>query len=269
MASRFYAQETWDVASWVDIIAIEYETLIQAYPFEKALDALSPEGTLDLLDVGCGTAIFPGYLEEVLSDDIHFHCDLLDISKASLAAARKRLSEMNHFTVGRTYRALIEELPAVLAGRQDTYDVIWAIHSFTTVDVGRMRDVYAALLEALRPGGFLYVYQLSAESSYQTLHGYYRACHPDGQESTPFMEFEDSRAILDSMDIAFEVYPLRFAHEIPADLPDLLEKYLQKCILEDSVDTLRFFEPLLAGFLDTRRQIYAFPQSVNFIEVRK
>ena len=132
-----------------------------------------------------------------------------------------------------------------------------------------MRAVYESLLDALCPGGYLFVYQLTAKSSYQTFHGLYRARHPHGQNRAPYMEFEDSQRILDSLGVEYEVHPQRFAHEIPENQPALLEKYLRKIILDDTVDVRHFFGPLLEGFHDPGRGRYVFPQSVNLIAVPK
>ncbi len=266
---RYYADEDWDVDSWVDVIAVEYETLVRAFPFGRVLQSLSGSGSLRVLDVGCGTAIFPGYLDAILPPDVRLIADLFDVSEPSLRRARDVLEQLPHFSVGRTYQALIEDLPTTLPVEIDLYDVIWAIHSFTTVNVAPMGAVYSRLLEALRPGGYLFVYQLTSESYYQKFHGLYRSEHPHGRNAAPYMEFEDSQKILESLGVDYEVYPQRFAHEIAENRVDLLEKYLQKVILDDTVDVGELFGPLLEGVYDSARERYVIPQSVNLITVCK
>ena len=268
-SNHYYTRDGWDVDSWVDVIAVEYETLIRAFPFNQVFRSLPGSENLRLLDLGCGTAIFPGYFDAILSPDVHLLADLWDISESSLEQAQDVLNQLPHFSVGRVYQALIEDLPSMLPPEADGYEVIWAIHSFTTVNVERMRTVYARLLEVLRPGGYLFVYQLTAESSYQRLHGLYRAEHPHGRNRAPYMEFEDSQRILDSLGAEYEVYPQRFAHEIAEDQPGLVEKYLRKVILDDTVDVRHFFGPLLETFHDPGRGTYLIPQSVNLIAVHK
>ncbi|MFQ5968208.1 MAG: class I SAM-dependent methyltransferase [Acidimicrobiia bacterium] len=267
--NHYYAKKDWDVDSWVDVITVEYETLIRAFPFDQAFRSLPASESRRLLDVGCGTAIFPGYLDVILSPDVHLRADLWDISESSLEQARDVLNQLPHFSVGRAYQALIEDLPSMLSPEAHRYEVIWAIHSFTTVNVERMGAVYARLLQVLRPGGYLFVYQLTAESSYQRFHGLYRAEHPHGRNRAPYMKFEDSQKILDSLGAEYEVYPQRFAHEIAEDHADLLEKYLRKVILDDTVDVRHFFGPLLETFYDPGRGRYVIPQSVNLITVHK
>jgi hypothetical protein len=69
--------------------------------------------------------------------------------------------------------------------------------------------------------------------------------------------------------VDYEVYPQRFAHEIAENRDDLLEKYLQKVVLDDSVDVGELFGPLLEGVYDPARERYVIPQSVNLITVCK
>lgn len=268
-AKHYYAKDTWDVDAWVDVIAVEYETLIEKYPFDEKLRSFSKKGTLTVLDVGCGTAIFPSYLDKALSGDIHLSCDLLDISASSLEQARRVLGSLEHFSANRIYESLIEDVPITLSRIDGRYDVIWAIHSFTTVDVEKMMAVYAHLLDLLTPSGCLFIYQLAAKSAYQKFHGSYRAHHPHGKDSTPFMEYEDTQRMLNSLGVKYEVHELFFYHEVDDDSPDLLESYLRKSILDDSVDVLKFFESILQEFHDRDSNKYRIPQFVNFVAASK
>ncbi len=269
IAKYYYAQDAWNVDSWLAVIAVEYESLVEAYPFDQKLRTISEKGSINTLDIGCGTAIFPSYLDRFLPENVHFSCDLLDVSYSSLEQATRVLSRLEHFSVDRRYRSLIEDIPSTLSGRMGAYDVIWAIHSFTTVDVHRMDDVYVHLLDSLATGGYLYIYQLAARSSYQKLHKRYRVQHPNGKGTARYMEYEDTKRILDSIGVEYEVHELFFHHEISDGRPDLLERYLRKCILDDSVDVQTFFRTELEELHDKERRQYRFPQSVNFVVVRR
>ena len=83
------------------------------------------------------------------------------------------------------------------------------------------------------------------------------------------MEFEDTKRILDSIDLDYEVYELFFYHEISDSRPDLLEKYLRKCILDDSVDVQSIFRAELEEFHEQEQRQYRFPQYVNFVVVER
>lgn len=261
----FYTADSWDEAAWLDIVSIEYESLVAAYPFDTKLREISSKGRLKVLDVGCGSAIFAQYLDRSLEQDLHLCCDLLDVSDRSLQQAQRVLGKLKHFSPNRSFKTLIEDLPSALLPAKPTYDAIWAIHSLTTVDLERMPAVFRHLLRLLSPGGHLYIYQLTADSSYQALHRVYREWV--SVDVSRFMEFEDTERILETLPVEYEVIELRFDHELPRGRPELMENYLRKCVLDDTLDTKQVFGDLLPRFESDDR--YRIPQSVNFICVSK
>jgi len=261
----FYTADSWNEAAWLEIVSVEYESLVAAYPFDAVLREISSEGQLRLLDVGCGSAIFAQYLDRTLKEGLHLSCDLLDVSERSLRQAQQVLGDLKHFSPKRRIKALIEDLPGTLPLSLPTYDAIWAIHSLTTVDLKRMPAVFRHLLQLLSPGGHMYIYQLTADSSYQIFHQAYR--EQASVEVPRFMEFEDTQRILESLPVEYEVVELSFDHHLPRDRPDLLENYLRKCVLDDTLDTQQAFADLLPRF--ERDDGYRIPQSVNFIDISK
>ena len=218
-----------------------------------------------MLDVGCGSALFARYLEPTLGDGIHLTCDLLDVSERSLKQAHAVLEELEHFNPGLSIPSLIEEIPDALPVSEPHYDAIWAIHSFTTVDVDQMRPVFRHLLDLLSYDGQLFIYQLTADSSYQTLYRTYR--ESTTKRVAPFMDFEDTERILKSLPVEYDVLELNFDHELPIDQPELVEHYLRKCVLDESIDALRVFRDVLPRFESDG--LYRIPQSVNFISVSR
>ena len=259
----FYAADSWDESDWLDIVSVEYESLVSAYPFDSKLREISGDGQLRILDVGCGSAIFPQFLDGTLRGSIHLTCDLLDVSERSLNQAHQVLTELEHFSSGRSIATLIEDIPDALPLSGPSYDAIWAIHSLTTVDLDQMPSVFQHLLQLLSARGQLFIYQLTADSSYQTLHQVYR--ERVSNEVSPFMEFEDTVRILESLPVEYEVFELSFDHELPLNQPDLVEHYLRKCVLDESIDAQRVFGDVLPHF--ERDGLYRLPQSVNFISV--
>lgn len=259
---EFYSRATWDEAAWVDVISIEYERLAQTYPFGPLLVQLAGERPARLLDVGCGTGIFPAHLSKVLAPDLHLVCDLLDISDTSLQRASSVMERLPQFEVGDTFQCAIEDIPQAIPASHPPYQLIWAIHSFTTVDRRHMPEVYRRLIDLLTPAGLFLVYQLAADSTYQRLHNAYRRQYP---RAARYMEFEDSVEILDSLGVQYEVHPFLFEHQLPRDRPDLLQNYLRKCVLDDTLDALDFFAELLPAYLQDG--IYRFPQTVNLLAI--
>lgn len=256
MTSDYYETVAWDVAAWMDVIAIEYESLVANYGFDNDFRDLG--GEIRLLDVGCGTGIFPTYLDPLLSPEIAVTADLLDMSGTSLAAAVATFDRLDHFTVGKRYLAQIEDIATLDA---KTYEVVWAIHSLATVDLNRMPDVFERLITALVPGGCLYIYQLAAASAYQRIHAHYLGAHPGMR----YMQFEDTARMLDEAGVRYETLELAFDHIVP-NRQDALGRYLQKVVLDRGI-TVDFFEPLLNEFRG--EDIFRFPQNVNLVTVRK
>ncbi len=260
----FYATSSWDETAWLDIVSVEYKSLVSAYPFDNKLREISSDGQLRILDVGCGSAIFPQFLDGALRSGVHLTCDLLDVSERSLKQAREVLTELEHFSPGRSIASLIEDIPESLPLSGPTYDAIWAIHSLTTVDVDQMPSVIRHLLQLLSDSGQLFIYQLTADSSYQTLHQIYREQVSNGVPR--YMEFEDTKRILELLPIEYQVIELSFDHELPLNQPDLVEHYLRKCVLDETIDVERVFGDVLPRF--ESNGLYRIPQTVNLISVK-
>jgi ubiquinone/menaquinone biosynthesis C-methylase UbiE len=262
----FYSHSGWDESTWVDVIAIEYERLMQAFPFDKTLHSLSAKAPVKLLDIGCGTGIFPRFLDPSLSADTRLECDLLDISAESLRAAEKVFGDLAHFEVDELFNMSIEEMPQLLSPENKRYEVIWAIHSFTTVDQSQMKTVFEHIRRLLATGGYFFIYQLAAESSYQALHQHYAEASGLSAPTNPYMQFEDSLQLLDEIAWPTEVHEQTFPHRVPkADL-DTLEAYLQKVVLDDSINAIELFGDFLDNYSEADE--YVFPQKVNLIVLR-
>ena len=268
-AKYYYTKEAWDLDSWLRVISVEYQELLRNFPFNEKLRSIAENGAIRLLDVGCGTAIFPTFLDPAIGENIQICCDLLDVSDSSLRKASEVLRKLDHFGVNRVYQSLIEDIPTILSGNAGDYDLIWAIHSLTTVDIEKMRAVFVHLLDVLAPDGCIFIYQLTSQSAYQRFHHQYLSHHPHGKNGAPFMEYEDTKKILDSINAKYEVYEMAFHHEIPDHRTNLLQKYLRKCILDDSVDVLEFFRTSLEEFHDEKSSVYKIPQFVNFVVINK
>lgn len=264
---QFYSTSGWDEGRWIDVIAIEYESLIAAYPFDKLLHSLAEKGPINLLDIGCGTGIFPRFLDPTLSPKTKLQCDLLDISAESLRAAERVFGELAHFEVDQLFNMSIEEIPILISAEDKRYEVIWAIHSLTTVDQAKMRAVFEQIRDLLAPGGSFFIYQLTASSSYQALHQLYAEAQGLAAPANPYMQFEDSMRLLEEIGWAAEVHELAFPHSVPKDEETTLEAYLQKVVLDDGINAIELFGAQLEAFLQGDE--YIFPQTVNLIVLQK
>jgi SAM-dependent methyltransferase len=267
ISSAYYSQPHWDEQAWIGIIGVEYEQILASAPIARKLEQQSHGKPLLALDVGCGTAIFPSMLDRQLTGPLLLICDLLDRSELSLARAADRLASLRHFQARRQHHAAIETIPSLLPLGPEPYDVIWAIHSFTTVDVRRMPAVLSHLLRLLAENGRIYIVQLEANSAYQTIHQYYRDRLPNGGDHPAFMTAEQTLEILARQAVDVERVQVRVDHRVDARRQDLLNQYLQKCVLDPQLDALPFFQPLLDAHHRPTAGEFRFRQFVSILSL--
>ena len=265
-SNNYYSESGWDEKAWIDIIAVEYEQLIAAHDFSETFSQRMGKQPILLLDLGCGTGIFPRFLDSKLAADIQIKADLLDISAESIAICKNILEKLDHFQTGNEFQIAIEALPRLLEQGEASYDFIWAIHSFTTVNIEKMESVFRAIRGALAIGGKFYLYQLGHQSAYQLLHANYRGKNV-GRKIQAYMEFEQSAEIMKAIEWDFESIELSFDHEIAASNEEALEKYLQKIILDDKVRAREMFNDILPDFLID--DSYRFRQKVFLMSAKK
>jgi predicted TPR repeat methyltransferase len=106
---------------------------------ERLAGMIVPTGSLDILDVGCGTGLCAPLLKPFAVRLVG-----VDLSAGMLAEAAKR----------ELYDELIKaDLTAYMAARSSAFDVIVACD--TLVYQGRLEETVAAAAAALKPGGLL------------------------------------------------------------------------------------------------------------------
>jgi predicted TPR repeat methyltransferase len=95
------------------------------------------EGSLEVLDAGCGTGLCAGHLRPVAA-----RLTGVDLSPGMLRAARRR----------KLYDDLVEsELTAYLQSAERVFDLV--VCADTLCYFGALETVFAAVAKALRPGG--------------------------------------------------------------------------------------------------------------------
>jgi SAM-dependent methyltransferase len=245
-SESYYRNDQLNLDCWFQVAQIDYEELIKAYSFNSLFQSFNQE-KINLLDIGCGTAKFPSFLDQDISSHVHVSVDLLDLSEYCLEIAQKQYDSLKHFEVARSYLSAFETFYQT-SDSSRTYDLIWAIHSLCTVEKSKVKAIHLHFLSLLKANGIYLIYQLSEDSKYYQLNDFYRQHYPQSDNTIPFITSEDHQQILDSLGISYEIVRLSFSHKIDGECKDLLETYLKKCILNENLDTISFFQPLLKEY---------------------
>ncbi|WP_198012961.1 class I SAM-dependent methyltransferase [Lyngbya sp. PCC 8106] len=266
-SKSYYQAENLYLNSWFQVTQIDYEKLIKEYSFNNLFKGFA-KNQLKLLDLGCGTAKFSSLLDKKLDGNIHLLADLLDISEYCLQVAQKQFDSFQHFSTNKTYLSATENLQQFVY-KTNSYDIIWAIHSLYTVDQNRMADVYLYCLDLLGYNGKFLIYQLAEKSSYKNLYSFYLSHYPERKNTRYFLTSEEHQQILDTLGINYENIRLHFSHRINCESKDILEIYLKKCVLDNTLDVLNFFQPILQEYFDRENNQYKFDQVVDLLIIKK
>lgn len=266
-SKSYYQKDKLDLDSWFSVTQVDYEKLIEQYSFDNLFKAFG-KTQLKILDVGCGTAKFPSLLDHKINSNIHLLVDLLDISEYCLQVAQKQYDNLKHFSTDQTYLSTTENIHKSVQ-KTRSYDIIWAIHSFCTIDKNQMENVYLYYLDLLQFNGKFLIYQLAKNSSYYKLDNFYLSHYSEPNRTTPFLASEDLKQILDVLGITYKTISLHFTHRINSHCQNILEIYLKKCVLDHRVDVLNFLKPILQECFDEESNQYQFEQVVDLLIIEK
>ncbi|NES77777.1 MULTISPECIES: hypothetical protein [unclassified Okeania] len=128
-----------------------------------------------------------------------------------------------------------------------------------------MADVYLYCLDLLGDNGKFLIYQLAEKSSYNNLYSFYLSHYAERKNTTYFLTSEDHKQILDTLGINYENIRFRFSHRINFESKNILEIYLKKCVFDNTLDVLNFFQPILQESFDRETNQYQFEQIVDLL----
>lgn len=262
----FYQRDVLDLESWFKVTLIEYLTLIQQFDFRKLFLELSANSSnsLNLLDIGCGTAKFPSLLHGSVEPGIAINADLVDVSDYCLVEAAKVYNKLNGFRSRSLYNCSVENIGKIVPSTLK-YDVIWAVHSLYNLNLGQLHKLLPELQELLAPRGKFLIYQLAQNSCYTEIYQHYLSHFPDAHSQTNYLTAEMIEGALDFLKIKHAVKVINLNHRVACDDERVLENYLKKCVLDNRINVFELFDCKLKKFAVAKE--YVFPQEVHLITI--
>jgi hypothetical protein len=186
---------------------------------------------------------------------------LLDPSEFSVREAKQALASPFH--AGAEYCCTLQDWNED-AGQ---YDIAWATHALYCVPAEELEQGLARMCSALARDGFGFVAQGLRDGHYVGFYDQYLASMADGH-GTPYSDGAQAEGALKNLGMHVRTRVLDYTTVVPADRPELLESYLQRCAFDDTfgLDEMLRREPL-AGYLsschDQDSGEYRFPQRVG------
>ncbi|NES84780.1 MAG: class I SAM-dependent methyltransferase [Moorea sp. SIO2B7] len=263
----YYQKNNLRLDSWFKVALKDYEELVNNHQFKKIINSFGCE-QVKLLDIGCGTGVFPYLLDKEIDSKIQFSSDLFDVSEYCLNKCSSVFNELKHFQTNRAFLSSIENIKTTIP-KSSYYDVIWEIHSFYTVDINKIKNVIEHICRLLKNNGIFLLYQASSESCYHQLYDFYLKNHELPNKNTRFITAEDVEETLALLELNYNVIDFDYNHEIDYDDRALLEVYLKKCILNNSVDVLALFNQKILQYFNPESNQFSFNQKTKLIIVKK
>ncbi|MEM1028734.1 MAG: class I SAM-dependent methyltransferase [Myxococcota bacterium] len=222
----------------------DYRVLAEAHDWRTELAATSADRRI--LDVACGSGKFPAALVQhaALDETPTWTVDLLDPSAFSIAEAARALKPP--FVKG-------EELclTAQALDPKRRYPLVWAVHGLYAVPAADLDLALERFVGAIAPGGLGFIAHARAEAHYLSFYTRYL----ERREGTPYATAEEIEATLGRRKTAMRVENLEYVGVVPADRPDVLEGYLQRCLFDESISLAAMRDdPDLGPYLASCRQ---------------
>ena len=263
-----------EMEAFYELACVDYRYLAEAYDWTGAFQSLAdrkslsdPKSTVRLIDIACGSGKFPqallayaGVADLAQTADLKLDYDLLDPSEFSVREAKQALAPPFH--PGAEFCCTLQDW----AEEPGRYDIAWATHALYCVPAEELEQGLARMRSALSPDGFGFVAQGLRDGHYVGFYDQYLATMADGH-GTPYSDGAQVEAALTSLGMQVRTRVLEYTTVVPAERPELLESYLQRCAFDDTLglDEMLRREPL-AGYLASCRDQdsgeYRFPQRV-------
>jgi hypothetical protein len=115
----YYQKTNLDLDSWFKIALKDYEILVNNNDFLEIINSFK-NNQINLLDIGCGTGVFPSLLDKKIENNINFSSDLLDVSQYCLDTCSLALSKLQHFQSNEIFLSSTEKIKVNIVRPQKT-----------------------------------------------------------------------------------------------------------------------------------------------------
>tara|TARA_B100000963_G_scaffold359630_1_gene387513 strand:- start:1865 stop:2713 length:849 start_codon:yes stop_codon:yes gene_type:complete len=221
---------------------------------------------LEILDVACGSGMFPTVLQQVLLEKdkkLFINYSLLDPSKFAINETKKKLRHPFHLS--KEFNVTLQDFNCI----GDLFHISWAIHALYAIPKNELKISLEKFYGSFKEKGF--IAHACNDSHYINFHNLYNRGFRDGKFQA-FCSAEDILDTLDSLDFKYKVHFIEYANTAKSDDLVIVEAYLQRCLFDDTISLSEMRKNNLTGkYLDSCNGSggWRFPQKVALIELNK
>lgn len=261
---QHYTQH-FDSDAWFKVTDVDYQFLLNAMDWKNNFRIAATDNLVRLLDVGCGTGRFPEMLRAYLPSDIVVEYNLVDPVQACLDQTSKILTPP--YQPAKQFNLTVQDF--LQTPHEQSFDIIWSIHSFYLVPPQQLTNLLSELLSRLTDHGMA-IFYLSNEFSFYNQ--FYQTFVEEAQPEHPVYltaELFHEAALATGYEISLSV--LDFDHKIAIDDDETLAKYLSKNSFQNkSIEQWQQMQSTW-NFIQkfAYHDNYRFPQTVTYFVIRR
>ncbi len=232
--------------------------------FHRAREKLGTE-SLEILDIACGSGMFPTALQSVLSEKDKsetINYSLLDPSKFAIDETKKKLQPP--FSLSKEFNTTLQDFNCI-----DMFHISWAIHALYAVPKNELQISLEKFYSSFKEVGI--IAHACSDAHYIKFYNLYiQDCHNGNLPE--FCSAEDMLQIFDLLGVKYSVRYIEYINTAEYHDNLIVEAYLQRCLFDDTISLrkMRGYD-LLGGYLEACCSTgkWLFPQRVALIELKK
>jgi trans-aconitate methyltransferase len=244
---RYYQKGILHPEAWFSIVENNYTQILGAVNW----DSLFPEqnAAYQVPDIGCGPGRFPRMLQAWLPATIRLHYDYLDPSHYCLSTCSQSLRLS--FLPRHAWQTTWDNAEKLLT--PGSYDVAWAIQSFSCLNHASLHTSLSRLIGALHPSrGTACIVLAKQEAFFSQWHNtFFQECSP--HTPMPYLSAESLVAVLEKLEAFITIREIACTHSISIRHDRLLEQYLQQVVTDSTPLPNWMKQPRLRQLVESSR----------------